>query len=494
MLLFFEEKQPCLLHGCPSFRSCKITRTDEVRQFFTTKFLIAMKRHFLSTICSLALLVFVGQNLSAQQETTAPASADKVIIIQKTQNEDGTWTVKKKSIEKGQNAEEFIKDADLDIDTDVENNSEIIIKTNGEGNDEKAETIMYIRKGGNKTEIKWDDSEGSNFSFDKLDKGQFALIGDENGEEKAFLGIYPETAEKGGVLVTDIVPGSGAAAAGLKSGDVITSIDGKTLTSQADLSTTLAAHKSGDAISVTFDREGQSMTTTATLTGKKTQRAYKYDIHFNHDYNYDYIVERDPCKVFIGVQIGGWSDGVKGVEVSGIITGWPAENAGLLAGDRIVSIDGITVNTNNELIVERDKHKPGEFFMIGYMRDGKLSSVKAQFKTCPGQEATEPVQETIVEQPTLPQIDNSLELEEMNAFPNPSYGDLNVHFKGEAVPTTVTITDINGKTVYSENLPNFDGVYDRLVDVSKGTPGTLLVSVRQGGKIITKPVVLLNRA
>jgi len=48
--------------------------------------------------------------------------------------------------------------------------------------------------------------------------------------------------------------------------------------------------------------------------------------------------------------------------------------------------------------------------------------------------------------------------------------------------------------VFNESIPNFDGYYNRQVDVSKGAPGTLLISIRQGGKVLTMPVVLLNRA
>jgi len=381
-----------------------------------------MKRHFLSAICTLALLAFVGQNLSAQQETPTPSKHDNVIIIQKTQNDDGSWTVKKKSIQKGQSADAYLKEVDLD--GDLEKVSEIIIKTNGDGNalNEEAETIMMIRTGSNKTEIKWDGS-AADFMHKGPHLAELALIGDEMPTQKAFLGIYPETNENGGVLVTDIVPGSGAAAAGLRSGDVITVLDGKTLATNADLSSALASLQPADVVSVTFLREGQSMTTTAELTGKKRERQFQYHFNGNTDFHYSY--ERNPCEVFIGVQIGSWDEAQKGVGVSGIIAGWPAEAAGLQAGDRIVSMDGVPINTHNELVVERDKHKAGEYFTIGYVRDGKEGKVKAQFKTCPGQEVPQAVvEEQLVEQPTVPSFNNSLELEELNAYPNPTYGDL----------------------------------------------------------------------
>jgi hypothetical protein len=62
------------------------------------------------------------------------------------------------------------------------------------------------------------------------------------------------------------------------------------------------------------------------------------------------------------------------------------------------------------------------------------------------------------------------------------------------VPTSVTITDINGKQIFNESLQNFDGNYNRQVDVSNGAPGTLLITIRQNGKVLTTPAVLLTRA
>lgn len=464
-----------------------------------------MKRLFLPAICTFALLALVGQSLSAQQAATTPKN-DKVIIIQKTQNDDGTWTVKKKSLEKGQAADAYLEE--IDLENALETVSEVIVVTGDGAKAESAdaETVIMIRRGSHKTEIKWNDSEGGTEPQSWLDNtkslkpglhnlSDLALIGEEAGEPKAFLGIYPESHENGGVLVTDLVPASGAANAGLRSGDIITSIDGKTLASRGGLSGTLGNYKPGDAILVNYLREGQQLSATVILTGKKQERHfsynYNYNYNYNDNYNHDYKSERSPCEVFIGVQIGNWGNGEKGVGVDGIIAGWPAEVAGMMAGDRITSMDGVPVNTHNELVIERDKHKAGEYFTIGYLRGGKESKVKAQFKVCPGEEAPAEVVEV---QPVLPKIDNSLQLEELNAFPNPTYGDLSVKFQGDAVPTTVTITDITGKAIFNESLPNFDGTYDRQVDVSKGASGTLMISIRQEGKVLTKPVVLLNRA
>ncbi len=79
-----------------------------------------------------------------------------------------------------------------------------------------------------------------------------------------------------GVVIREVEPGSGAAAAGLRGtrrqdtgdvvlGDVIQGIDGEEITSMDDLLNALEQHKSGDSVSVTFERDGESRVATVQL-------------------------------------------------------------------------------------------------------------------------------------------------------------------------------------------------------------------------------------
>jgi S1-C subfamily serine protease len=69
-----------------------------------------------------------------------------------------------------------------------------------------------------------------------------------------------------GVAIAGVISGGSAATAGLSQGDVITGIDGKTVTTSAALQTAIQAHNPGDALSVTFtDATGQSQSATVTL-------------------------------------------------------------------------------------------------------------------------------------------------------------------------------------------------------------------------------------
>lgn len=66
-----------------------------------------------------------------------------------------------------------------------------------------------------------------------------------------------------GVLVNEVTNGSPAAAAGVKAGDVLTAINGETVTSAADITRTLRARRSESVeISVTRDRKSQTLKAT----------------------------------------------------------------------------------------------------------------------------------------------------------------------------------------------------------------------------------------
>ena len=71
-----------------------------------------------------------------------------------------------------------------------------------------------------------------------------------------------------GAALAQVLPGTPAAKAGLKSGDVVTKLDGKTITNASDLSSVINGHKPGDSLSVTYVRGGKTLTATLTLTAR----------------------------------------------------------------------------------------------------------------------------------------------------------------------------------------------------------------------------------
>ncbi len=389
-------------------------------------------QHFM--LSTLALVLFMGTNLNAQSE--AP---NTFLIIQKNNGE-----------------EKVVKSFD-----DLDN---ILLEFNVQ-DDEKdvIEDFMYARK----------------------------------KHSKPFLGVYSSKNPDGnGIVLDGTVQNSAAKKAGLQRGDIITSINGNAINSVSDLRNELKNHKVGDAINIAYNRNNSPAQMEVVLGRKQRNNHHVYSYNTQRK-----KVERDPCKVFIGVY-SGTSYSEKGVKVTGVIDKTPASEINLERGDYITALDGIPVHSHKELLRERNKHNPGDRFLITYTRDGEEFDEVAYFKECPKpfkEDLTidEVVEETppVVETPQITQpSDNTLKVEGLEAYPNPTYGDLKLNFQAEALPTNVRIIDIQGRVLFQETLNNFDGNYNRDLNISDGTPGVIAITITQGGKVFTKNIVLLARA
>ena len=461
------------------------------------------------------LLVFGNTQTTAQ-------SSDDVTVVQKVTHEDGVVTVKKKKLKAGNSLDAYIKALELEnsegqhveIKVQTENGLQEIICQNNDGKDE---TVLFIRRakedaqdeveslkvilGCDKSDNDDDDDshEANNWNWDwKWDKEKHHdnhkakhnygysysysySYGHSNSDpKKTFLGIYlDEDKNKEGVYVDGIVAGSGASAAGLREGDVITAINGNDIQDRTDLRFELNNYEPNTSVAITYLRNGQVRSTNATLTAEPTS----------------YRKERDPCKVFIGVYVGRTGPNGKGVRASGIIDNTPAFNSNIQRGDYILALDGVPTNSHSQLLTERNKHEPGDYFTMTVLRGEEVMEVDAQFKECPKDEPLE--EEPVVEEIVEPEVEieqDALIVEDLNAYPNPTYGNLNITFKGEAVPTSLIVTNIMGQEVYSEELNNFSGEYGKRIDISNSSPGTHIVTVRQGDKVFTKSIILVVRA
>ena len=70
---------------------------------------------------------------------------------------------------------------------------------------------------------------------------------------------------KSGVLISSVTPGFGADKAGLKPGDIITTIDGRPVKDGDDLVNDISARKPGSTAKVGYMRNGQHLETTVTI-------------------------------------------------------------------------------------------------------------------------------------------------------------------------------------------------------------------------------------
>jgi putative serine protease PepD len=84
-----------------------------------------------------------------------------------------------------------------------------------------------------------------------------------------FLGVTGQNLPNGqGALIQDVVDSGPAARAGIRSGDIITSVDGKKITSMDDLVSTLLEKEVGQVVSIQYTRDGAKRTTSARLSSR----------------------------------------------------------------------------------------------------------------------------------------------------------------------------------------------------------------------------------
>jgi putative serine protease PepD len=88
--------------------------------------------------------------------------------------------------------------------------------------------------------------------------------------EHAYLGVQLDGTASN-ARIASVHAGTPAASAGLQGGDVITAIDGKTITSTNGVQSAIASKRPGDKISLTYTRNGQSHTVDLTLATRPEQ-------------------------------------------------------------------------------------------------------------------------------------------------------------------------------------------------------------------------------
>ena len=119
-----------------------------------------------------------------------------------------------------------------------------------------------------------DTSSGVGFAV-PIDLVKFELGQLEAGKtvHHAYLGVATSTADSAtpGALVQSVTSGGPAADAGLRSGDVVTSIGTSAIHGTNDLVAAIATHKPGDRVELTVRRGSQTVELTATLGTQPTQ-------------------------------------------------------------------------------------------------------------------------------------------------------------------------------------------------------------------------------
>ena len=148
----------------------------------------------------------------------------------------------------------------------------------------------------------------------------------------------------GGALVDQAEPGTPAAEAGLKSGDVITKLNAQSINDAADLTRHVASLKPGDKVEISYLRDGMEKTVSLTLASQKDERTAKADVS-QSDGAPLLGVQLAPAK-----QVAGAGD--LGVVIVNVDPNGLAASKGLSDGDVILEVSGKTVSQPDEVTTD----------------------------------------------------------------------------------------------------------------------------------------------
>ncbi|HET9837541.1 MAG TPA: DegQ family serine endoprotease [Candidatus Angelobacter sp.] len=142
-----------------------------------------------------------------------------------------------------------------------------------------------------------------------------------------------------GALISQVEPGSPAAKAGVKVGDVITELNGKKMDNSGALQAAISSHRPGDKVMLGIIRDGKSMTVPVTLESinKKAEEAANSGSGATQG-KARWGVGLQDLTPDLRDQLQLPSE-VKGVVIANVVPGSPADNAGLTRGDVILEVN-----------------------------------------------------------------------------------------------------------------------------------------------------------
>lgn len=168
-----------------------------------------------------------------------------------------------------------------------------------------------------------------------------------------------------GALVSDVVKESAADKAGVKRGDVILSVDGKTVKKSIDLQNAVRSHRQGDEVELKVNREGAELT----LKAKLVQLSEEGAVVESKD------ASRGPVKA-LGITVAP-REGKEGLQIIEVNRGERGARFGLRGGDVILSVNNKAVTSAGDL--QRLLKEGGRVALL-LERDGRAAYLLVDLK------------------------------------------------------------------------------------------------------------------
>ncbi|MDE4015374.1 Do family serine endopeptidase [Glaesserella parasuis] len=179
------------------------------------------------------------------------------------------------------------------------------------------------------------------------------LLGIKGGELNADLAKAFDVNAQQGAFVSEVMPESAAAKAGLKAGDVITGLNGQKTRSFAELRAKVATTGAGKEIELTYLRDGKEKNVKVTLQSDEQTKTSAKSL----------------LPSLNGAEFSNYNEkGIKGVEITKVEKNSLAEARGFRKGDVIVGVNRRTIENLGELRKVLDSNPSA--IALNILRDG----------------------------------------------------------------------------------------------------------------------------
>ena len=180
----------------------------------------------------------------------------------------------------------------------------------------------------------------------------------------SFVGVDNFDTTDGGVTFDNVEPpGAPADKAGLVGGDIITSIDGRTVLTDDEMSDVLRITPIGKTVDVVFLRDGVSqtvkLTTISRAEGQRLEEAFDNRPLGRAQFGYE---DGEAERVLVP------NTKMFGVRLGEILPNRPADIAGVKEGDIVIEFDGIPIRTTGEFLSRVRRAQPYTTIKLVVMR------------------------------------------------------------------------------------------------------------------------------
>jgi S1-C subfamily serine protease len=103
--------------------------------------------------------------------------------------------------------------------------------------------------------------------------------------------------------------------------------------------------------------------------------AVPLDLYWKHRDELEGLVPPRPARAWLGVYAQPFGSGVI---ISGVVSGSPADGAGLKQGDVILGVDGIEATTLRSVYAAIQRRGPGESIGLQILRDSSILALDVQ--------------------------------------------------------------------------------------------------------------------